>query len=124
MMDVYCLCADWCGSCRAFRPQLDAFFMHGFDLYWLDIEDHAEAVGDIEILTFPTIVVANSQGQIYFAGDVEPRVSQLQRLLHSLDGQPPILPNSKDWESFVHAIRRSEPLIALNRSEFDGGANP
>lgn len=47
---------------------------------WIDIEDEADLVGDIDIETFPTLLVAHA-GRVLFAGPVLPRVGDAQRLL-------------------------------------------
>jgi len=47
---------------------------------WIDIEDQADAIGDIDVETFPTLMVA-SQGRVLFAGPVLPRLGDAQRLL-------------------------------------------
>jgi thiol-disulfide isomerase/thioredoxin len=118
MLDVYCLCAAWCGSCRKIKPEFDGLSTADFHLHWVDIEDHADSLVEVEILTFPTIVVANSQGKIYFAGPIEPRLTHLQRLLQSMDWRVSSAQPSQDWEDFVHAIRKSStfqlhPLLPL-----------
>ena len=107
MMDVYCLCAAWCGSCRTIKPELEGLSTDEFHLYWVDIEDHADALGDVEILAFPTIVVTNTQGKIHYVGSIEPRLSHLKRLLHAIDTRVSGLRKYQDWEDFVCAIRRS-----------------
>ena len=56
---VVCLCAEWCGTCREYRDPLKAvaadFPQHAFA--WIDIEDEAELAGDVDIETFPTLLV-------------------------------------------------------------------
>ena len=53
------------------------------DVEWIDIEDDAELVGDLDVETFPTIVVCDAQ-QVRFAGPVAPQPETLLRLLRSL----------------------------------------
>ncbi len=47
---------------------------------WIDIEDEADLVGDIDVETFPTLMLAHA-GQLLFAGPVLPRLGDAQRLL-------------------------------------------
>ena len=56
---VACLCAAWCGTCRAFEPGFrQAALAHpGLAFRWLDVEDEADALGDLDIETFPTLVI-------------------------------------------------------------------
>ena len=110
MLDVYCLCAAWCAICRKIKPEFDDLSTEGFHLHWVDVEDQADSLADLEILTFPTIVIANSAGTIFFAGPIEPRLTHLQCLLQSLDLRVSGVQQSQDWEDFVHAIRKSGEL--------------
>jgi hypothetical protein len=50
---------------------------------WLDIEDQADWVGDIDVETFPTLLIADAQGPRFF-GPVTPQLQTLSRLLDSL----------------------------------------
>ena len=51
---------------------------------WLDIEDEADALGDIDVETFPTLVIGGRDGAVRFAGPVLPQPGQIARLLQSL----------------------------------------
>lgn len=82
---VVCLCADWCGLCRDYRDVLNqvAVLYPGIRFAWLDIEDQADLVGDLDIETFPTLLVADGQG-VLFLGPLAPHADTLSRLLGSL----------------------------------------
>lgn len=47
---------------------------------WIDIEDEADLVGDVDVETFPTLMLAR-EGRVLFAGPVLPRLGDVQRLL-------------------------------------------
>ena len=82
---VVCLCADWCGLCRDYQAvfaQMAARYP-AFRFAWLDIEDQADLVGDIDVDTFPTVLMADAQG-IRFFGPLTPQANTLSRLLDSL----------------------------------------
>jgi thioredoxin-like negative regulator of GroEL len=85
---VACLCAAWCRLCDDYRAVLeslaDEFDRAGVAVHWhwVDIEDEAELIGDLDVETFPTIVVADRE-HVRFAGAVEPQRDTLQRLLRS-----------------------------------------
>jgi thiol-disulfide isomerase/thioredoxin len=82
---VICLCADWCGLCRDYQ-QVFAQAQARYPLsrfVWLDIEDQADWVGDIDVETFPTLLIADAQGPRFF-GPVTPQLQTLSRLLDSL----------------------------------------
>lgn len=53
---------------------------------WIDIEDDAELIGDVDVETFPTLLLAH-HGQVLFAGPVLPRLTDVQRLLVAHAGQ-------------------------------------
>ena len=58
---VACLCARWCGTCRAYEPVLDALArLHAaaVQCVWVDIEDEAETLGDVDVEDFPTLLIA------------------------------------------------------------------
>jgi len=89
MVVVSCLCAEWCDTCVQYRPgflELAKKFPNA-DFRWVDIEDQAEEVGDLEVDNFPTIRVTREQGgneQVLFHGTQLPIHAHLERLLEEL----------------------------------------
>lgn len=85
---VVCLCADWCGVCRDYRALFEqvAALHPQLRFAWLDVEDQASLVGDLDIETFPTLLVAGALGA-QFMGALMPHVQTLSRLLEAL-GDP------------------------------------
>jgi len=86
---LICLCADWCGTCREWRPQLakEAARHPGVRFSWVDIEDQADAMGDVDIETFPTLLIAQG-AKARFLGPVLPSTGAIGRLLESLRADP------------------------------------
>ena len=86
---VACLCAQWCGVCRdwqaAFEEQARAHPHMAFA--WVDVEDEADAMGDVDIETFPSLLVARD-GEPLFLGPIPPSGEGLARLLAALQAQP------------------------------------
>lgn len=84
---VFGLCADWCGVCREWRAVFDAAAAaHPADRFiWVDIEDDDELLGDLDIETFPTLLVGTADRVLFF-GTILPSPELLTRLLASLDG--------------------------------------
>lgn len=86
---VACLCADWCGVCRDWLPlfteQARAHPRMRFS--WVDVEDEDDAMGDVDIETFPTLLVARGE-QVLFLGPIAPSAAQFARLLATLQAQP------------------------------------
>jgi thioredoxin 1 len=82
---VACLCAEWCDTCVAYRPGFLAMAERfpRAEFRWVDIEDDAEAVEDIDVENFPTILVRRGE-QTLFHGVMLPHHEHLQRLLEKL----------------------------------------
>ena len=82
---VICLCAAWCRTCDDYRLAFDAEAARqtGLVFRWLDIEDEADALGDIDVETFPTLVIGSAAGGVQFAGPVLPQAGHLTTLLRS-----------------------------------------
>ena len=85
-LDIVCLCADWCGTCREYAQVFEALqqALPTHRYRWIDIEDEADALGDIDVETFPTLVIGGRDGAVRFAGPVLPQPGQIARLLQSL----------------------------------------
>ena len=79
-------CAQWCGVCREWRSAFDAVQVaHAQDSFaWIDVEDEAGLMGDIDVETFPTLLVGRV-GKVLFFGAVLPGAERLERLLTGLD---------------------------------------
>ena len=85
---VACFCAAWCDTCEEYKPKLrtlsGALPQHVFA--WLDIEDHAELLGEVDVENFPTLLIQIG-GRVVFYGPMLPHIGHLERLLESLDAQ-------------------------------------
>ncbi|WP_213766472.1 thioredoxin domain-containing protein [Caballeronia sp. dw_19] len=96
---VACLCARWCRTCDTYRATLNAVRAElrrtrphaHLRFLWIDIEDEAALIGDLDIENFPTILLASDE-QGLFLGPVMPHAAALDRLiLAALDGDlPPV----------------------------------
>ncbi|CAG9173738.1 hypothetical protein LMG23992_02530 [Cupriavidus laharis] len=81
---VACLCAQWCGTCRDYLQAFSALAArHPEDCYvWIDIETHADRLGDIDIENFPTLLVQPvAGGPTQFYGTLLPHIEVLERML-------------------------------------------
>jgi thiol-disulfide isomerase/thioredoxin len=93
---VACLCAEWCGACREYRPLFEQVARAHPQLRfaWVDIEDHAEIADDFDVETFPTLLIAGAEGT-RFLGPLLPHAETLARLLDALQppqaAQPPVV---------------------------------
>jgi thioredoxin 1 len=83
---VACLCADWCGACREYKPLFDALALKLPDarFLWVDVEDHADLIDPIEVENFPSILIASvekTSSESLFFGTVLPHIEALERLI-------------------------------------------
>jgi thiol-disulfide isomerase/thioredoxin len=85
MVVVSCLCAEWCDTCGQYRPgflELAKKFPEA-EFRWIDIEDQADEVGELEVENFPTIRVTRDD-EVLFHGTQLPIHAHLERLLGEL----------------------------------------
>ncbi len=82
---VVCICAEWCHTCGEYRPGFFALASEFPEAAfgWLDTEDDAEKVGDLEIENFPTLLVKRD-GETLFFGPQPPSHGILKLLLQKL----------------------------------------
>ena len=95
------MCREWRdGFAQAAREHPDVRFA------WVDVEDEADAMGDMDVETFPTLLIARGS-EPAFLGPVQPSGAQLTRLLGSLMGVPGPFPNvPADAASLLHRLQR------------------
>ena len=86
---VVCLCAQWCGVCREYRSAFDALARDWPQVRfeWVDVEDEEDLMGDVDVETFPTVLIADG-GAARFLGTVLPQTQVLGRMLQSLQADP------------------------------------
>lgn len=81
---VACLCAGWCDVCKQYRSGFDALALqypeHQF--VWIDIEDQADLVGDLDVENFPTLLLQRGD-VVAFYGTMMPEPRQVGRLLEA-----------------------------------------
>jgi len=82
---VACLCAAWCDTCVAYRAGFVAMAERfpRAEFRWVDIEDDAEAVEDMDVDNFPTILVQRGS-ETLFHGVMLPHHEHLERLLQKI----------------------------------------
>ncbi len=93
---IACLCAQWCGTCRDYRPLFDHLQAEfgAAHFAWVDVEDEADLVDPIDVEDFPTLLIA-SGGQARFFGMLTPHLETLRRLVQSqLDSPSPPHPDA------------------------------
>ena len=82
---VVCLCAQWCGTCTEYREGFEKLAQSHPEarFVWLDIEDREDVAGDLDIETFPSLLISDAQ-HARFLGPLLPQLPVLARLLQSL----------------------------------------
>jgi thioredoxin 1 len=87
---VVCLCAEWCGTCREYRTGFDELAVQFPDscFRWLDIEDRADDLGDLDIENFPTLFIQRGERVLFF-GTMLPHLNHLHRLIETFYEQTP-----------------------------------
>ena len=85
-----CLCAAWCGTCGIYRPLFEELSWAHPDVRfeWVDIEDESDIAGDLDVETFPTLLIADGERAL-FLGPLLPQAPVLARLLASLQAAAP-----------------------------------
>jgi len=80
---VACLCAAWCRTCDEYRPTFDLVgseFAREAAFVWVDIEDDEDALGGIDVVDFPTLLIAHGE-RIHFFGPVLPHTQTARQLI-------------------------------------------
>jgi len=86
---IACLCADWCDVCKVYRPKFELLAEQFPNLLfiWVDIEDQASLVDDLDIDNFPTLLIQQRE-TVSFYGVMRPDTMQLERLIRAQSQAP------------------------------------
>ncbi|HJV81484.1 thioredoxin family protein [Noviherbaspirillum sp.] len=79
---IACLCAAWCDTCRSYRGGFEQLAAQHPDKHfvWIDIEDQADFIGDIDVENFPTLLMQRGDIVAFF-GTVLPDPKLADRLI-------------------------------------------
>lgn len=108
---VACLCAAWCDTCRSYRSSFDQLAaMHPDKRFvWIDIEDEADFIGDIDVENFPTLLIQRGD-TVSFFGTVLPDMKLADRLIQAQTDK-------------TEAERRAEAIASPERREWQRVCN-
>ena len=113
---VVCLCADWCGLCRDYEALFRGMARRhpSWRFTWIDIEDESELVGELDVETFPTLLLATTT-QTLFIGPLTPQIEALTRLLDSArEGRLPPAAHSAEVAALLRSLKiRYLPVEAV-----------
>ena len=104
---VVCLCAAWCDTCAEFRDTFTRLSRaHPQAAFvWLDVEDDAALVGDVDIENFPTLAVFRA-GAPRFYGVTLPQEGVVARTLSLvLEEKHPVTAVPKEIAGLPAALR-------------------
>lgn len=103
---VACLCASWCTSCREYRAIFDlAASQHPQCRFlWIDIEDSAALLDEVDVDNFPTLLVGSGD-RLAFFGPVAPHAAVLARLIAGSSGTAPA---SMQRDEVIELLQRLE----------------
>jgi len=99
---VACLCAEWCGTCRSYRTTFTALAARHPEccFVWVDVEDHADALGDFDVENFPTLLVQRG-GDVLFFGPVLPHAGVVEGLLSRDLSAAPVMDSAPDLRGWL-----------------------
>ncbi len=111
-VQVACLCADWCGTCREYAQAYSALQASRPDVgfHWVDVEDDAELLGDLDVENFPTVLIGVA-GQPVFYGVLLPHIQTLERLVQDAASMRPLAENGETatLRALLAALARRQP---------------
>lgn len=102
---VVALCAEWCGTCRDFRPVLQRLAEARREIVfaWADIEEDAELVGDLDVDSFPTLAAFRTGVPIHFGASL-PQEGVVARTIDTLAARPALA--AAELPVALHALAR------------------
>lgn len=87
---VACLCAAWCRTCDDYRPTFEALareFGHEARFVWVDIEDDEDALAGVDVVDFPTLLLAHGE-VVDFYGPILPHAQTARQMVQrALQGE-------------------------------------
>ena len=112
---IACLCAAWCDTCRSYRDSFDRLAAQHPDkrFAWIDIEDQADLLGDIDVENFPTLLMQR-RDTVAFFGTVLPDAKLADRLIQAqavksdeeLQQEASSSPERSEWQDICNLRMR------------------
>ncbi len=112
---VACLCAAWCSSCREYFTNFTALAQRHpqAQFTWIDIEDQADLIGDLDVDNFPTLLIQRGD-VVAFLAPVEMDLHLAERILLAqmeksaaeLQAEAQSTPERRHWQQEGNLLRR------------------
>ncbi len=112
---IACLCAGWCDVCKQYRSGFEALASEYPDhqFVWIDIEDQADLVGDLDVENFPTLLIQKNDIVAFYGTMMpEPRLiarmmeAQLSRSEEELRREAAGTPERQKWQAECNLMAR------------------
>lgn len=112
---VACLCAAWCDVCCEYQAGFASLASQHAEanFVWIDIEEHADVIGDIDVDNFPTLLMQRGP-HVTFFGSVPPGQQVAHRLIQAqrdksfaeMAAEANSSIERQGWQSALHLGRR------------------
>lgn len=112
---IACLCAAWCDVCCEYRPGFEAMAARhpAVRFIWIDIEDQADVVGDLDVENFPTLLMQRADTVAFFGPVLpDPRIAerlmlaQVDRDMLELQGEADSSAERRQWQTECNLKQR------------------
>jgi thioredoxin 1 len=80
---VVCFCAAWCRTCDDYTQVISTLkskYSSQVEFVWIDIEDQADLLDNIDVENFPTLLISDNN-ELYFWGTVLPHAATASQLI-------------------------------------------
>jgi thiol-disulfide isomerase/thioredoxin len=100
-----CLCAAWCGSCREYFANFTALAQRHphVQFVWIDIEDQAELIGDLDVDNFPTLLI--QRGDVVRLAE-RILLAQMEKSTPELQAEAQSSTERRHWQLEANLLRR------------------
>lgn len=110
---VACLCAAWCDSCREYLTNFTNLAQRHphIQFVWIDIEDQADLVGDLDIDNFPTLLIQHGNivtflGPVKMDSHLAERIflAQIAKTPSELQAQANYSNEQRNWQQHANLL--------------------
>lgn len=104
-VDLIIFCASWCGVCRELQQEwLNSPLP--FKNHWVDIEEYADHLGELEFENFPCLAIFENTEPV-FLGSSLPKLNMIQKLVTSPHRMALSIADKNDLKTLLHFLNTS-----------------